>query len=110
MLPSLSRFYFECMLPEILDSRYNRNMPIRNPKYIIETKEKLSKSRNIKWQKINPDISQKNKRLKCNTVVTETTNDTVAITAEQEDCIIVSHLKKQYLTADDVARRKKNFR
>jgi len=108
MLPSLTRFYFECMLPEILDSRHNRNMPIRNPKYIIEAKEKSSKSRNIKRQKINPDnISQENKRLKCNTVVTETTNDTVATATEQEDCIIVSHLKKQYLTADDVARRKK---
>jgi len=83
MLPSLTRFYFECMLPEILDSRHNRNMPIRNPKYIIEAKEKSSKS-NIKRQKINPDnISQENKRLKCNTVVTETTNDTVA--TEQEE-------------------------
>jgi len=53
MLSFLTRFYFECMLPEILDSRHNRNMPIRNPKYIIEAREKLSKSYNIKRQKIN---------------------------------------------------------
>jgi len=38
MLPVLLRFYHECMLPEILDSRHNRHMPIRNPKYIVERK------------------------------------------------------------------------
>jgi len=27
MLPFLTRFYYECMLPEILDSRHNRHMP-----------------------------------------------------------------------------------
>jgi len=49
-------------------------MLIRNPKYIIEAKEKLSKSYNIKRQKINHDnISQGNKRLKCNAVLTEMT-------------------------------------
>jgi len=31
MLPLLKRFYYECMLPEIVDSRHNRHMPIRNP-------------------------------------------------------------------------------
>ncbi|EZA52507.1 hypothetical protein X777_08589 [Ooceraea biroi] len=36
MLPLLTRFYYKCMLPEILDSRHNRQMPIRNPEYIIE--------------------------------------------------------------------------
>lgn len=29
MLPSLKKFYFEWLLPEIVDSRYNRNMPVR---------------------------------------------------------------------------------
>lgn len=29
MLPSLLRFYEECMLPELLESRHNRHMPIR---------------------------------------------------------------------------------
>ena len=35
----LIRFYQECMLPEILDSRVNRNMPIWNPEYITKAKE-----------------------------------------------------------------------
>ncbi|EZA49485.1 hypothetical protein X777_12279 [Ooceraea biroi] len=36
MLPLLIRFYNESMLPEILDSRHNRHLPIRNPQYILE--------------------------------------------------------------------------
>ena len=41
----LLRFYHECMLPDILDSRYNRNMPIQNPEYISKamTEVKLKK-------------------------------------------------------------------
>ena len=42
MLPFLIRFYNECMLPEILDSRHNRHMPIRNPSYIMEAKEEAA--------------------------------------------------------------------
>ena len=33
------------MLPEILDSRHNRHMPIRNPKYIIDAQEKSFKKK-----------------------------------------------------------------
>lgn len=43
MLPFLTRFYYECMLSEILDSRYNKHMPIRNPRYVIEVKEEAVK-------------------------------------------------------------------
>jgi len=71
-------------------------MSIRNPKYIIGAKEKLFKSHNTKRQKINHDnISQENERLKCSTVLTET-SDTIATITEQEECIyiyiIISHL------------------
>ncbi|KYM95153.1 hypothetical protein ALC62_14214 [Cyphomyrmex costatus] len=76
MLPSLTRFYFDCMLPEILDSRYIRHMPIREPKYIIEAKEKvLSKSINTcntKRQHVIESVDEEenktinHKRLKCN--------------------------------------------
>jgi len=45
MLPFLTRFYYDCMLPEILDSRHNRHMPIRNPSYIIEAKEEAAKKK-----------------------------------------------------------------
>ncbi|XP_067203566.1 uncharacterized protein [Linepithema humile] len=42
MVPILTRFYYECILPEILDSRHNRHMPIRNPQYIVDAQEKAS--------------------------------------------------------------------
>jgi len=48
MLPALLRFYYECMLPEILDSRHNRHMPIRNPNYIVEAKAEATKKSNIR--------------------------------------------------------------
>lgn len=31
MFPKLRSFYFHCLLPEIIDPRYARNLPIRNP-------------------------------------------------------------------------------
>lgn len=52
MLQRLKQFYEKCILPEIVvDPRHERNMPIRNPQYIVEAKrikerekmEKLSK-------------------------------------------------------------------
>nr|XP_034194852.1 uncharacterized protein LOC117611076 [Osmia lignaria]XP_034194853.1 uncharacterized protein LOC117611076 [Osmia lignaria]XP_034194854.1 uncharacterized protein LOC117611076 [Osmia lignaria]XP_034194855.1 uncharacterized protein LOC117611076 [Osmia lignaria]XP_034194856.1 uncharacterized protein LOC117611076 [Osmia lignaria] len=39
MEPFVTRFYEGCMLLEILDSRHNRHMPIRNPEYILRAKE-----------------------------------------------------------------------
>lgn len=36
MEQKLTDFYFDCLLPEILDPRFVRNMPIRDPKYILE--------------------------------------------------------------------------
>jgi len=41
MEAKLERFYMNCLLPEIVDPRHTRSMPIRNPKYIIEEQEKL---------------------------------------------------------------------
>ena len=34
MEEKLNKFYEDCMLPEIIDSRYNRQQPIREPPYI----------------------------------------------------------------------------
>jgi len=53
MLPFLTRFYYECMLPEIVDSRHNRNMSIRDPSYIIEAKQEAAKKMNIQKNKQN---------------------------------------------------------
>lgn len=41
----LKQFYFDCLLPEIIDPRYPRNMPIRNPQYIEEAQNQRSKKR-----------------------------------------------------------------
>jgi len=48
------------------------------------------------WQILDNDIS----------IETNVTVPT-AVIEEQEDCIIVSHINKKNLTADDIARRKK---
>lgn len=39
MVCKLVRFYDDCVLPELLDPRRERNMPIRDPEYIIEAKK-----------------------------------------------------------------------
>lgn len=43
MFSKLKRFYMECVLPEIIDPRLSRSMPIRNPPYILEAQEKSKK-------------------------------------------------------------------
>ncbi|XP_054265988.1 uncharacterized protein LOC128988593 [Macrosteles quadrilineatus] len=43
MLPKLKRFYMDCMLPEIADSRIAREMRVRDPDYIIMAQEKRKK-------------------------------------------------------------------
>ncbi|KAJ8685040.1 hypothetical protein QAD02_020833 [Eretmocerus hayati] len=41
MAEPLRKFYFDCLLPEIIDSRYNRSMPLREPDYVIEAQKVL---------------------------------------------------------------------
>lgn len=40
MVNKLVQFYEHCVLPELLDPRQERNMPIRDPEYIIEAKRR----------------------------------------------------------------------
>lgn len=40
MLPKLEQFYFNCLLPEIIDPRRRRNMPIKEPEYILKAQGK----------------------------------------------------------------------
>lgn len=40
MVKKLKDFYFDCLLPEIIDPRYVRSMPIRDPTYILEAMKK----------------------------------------------------------------------
>jgi len=39
MFPSLEKFYINCLLPELIDPRVCRSMPIRNPTYILEAQK-----------------------------------------------------------------------
>lgn len=39
MKPFLCQFYIECLIPEIIDSRRNRNMRIRDPTYILQARK-----------------------------------------------------------------------
>ncbi|XP_067216432.1 uncharacterized protein [Linepithema humile] len=115
MVPILTRFYYECILPEILDSRHNRHMPIRNPQYIVDAQEKASKKKvshklsvqeNNKVQETN--IVQAKKELQRNILLTDATNVTADLNAEQDsDCIFVSYTKRKNLTKDEIAKRKK---
>ncbi|XP_067205374.1 uncharacterized protein [Linepithema humile] len=112
MLPFLTRFYYDCMLPEILDSRHNRHMPIRNPQYIIDAQEKAFKTKvcyelSVQQNKVQDRKIVQDKKL--NVLSTDATNVTAVLNAEQDsDCIIVScSKKKRNLTKDEIAKRKK---
>lgn len=43
MFPKLQTFFSNCLLPELVDPRHSRSMPIRNPNYILEAKQKKEK-------------------------------------------------------------------
>ena len=94
----LLRFYHECMLPEILDSHYNRNMPIRNPEYISKAMTEVKLKKNVgetdKKRKAESDDcrqSQAPKRRVSRTIVEE----------ESDECIIVSHEIRKGFTPED---------
>lgn len=48
MKEKLCRFYLNCILPELLDPRHTRNLPIRNPRYIEEAMAKTIKNKENK--------------------------------------------------------------
>ena len=113
MLPSLTLFYYECMLPEILDSRHNRHMPIRNPQYILDAQEKASKNKvSCKRRTVQQnDTERESKQLQLNVSATDATNIAAVLKAEQDsdsDCVLVSYsINKRNLTEDEIANRKK---
>ncbi|EZA61676.1 hypothetical protein X777_10508 [Ooceraea biroi] len=61
MLPLLIRFYNESMLLEILDSRHNRHLPIRDPQYILEAKERKDACKRTKRN--NGEITEEDARI-----------------------------------------------
>ncbi|KAH9631460.1 hypothetical protein HF086_004621 [Spodoptera exigua] len=42
MEPKLLKFYYDCLLPELVDPRHTRNKPIRDPDYVIVHNNKNS--------------------------------------------------------------------
>lgn len=115
MLPFLIRFYYECMLPKISDSRYNRHMPIRNPKYIIEAKDKtapkLNSRKNIRQNAESEDVMNKKKGTSSDISPIEAAITITAIAQDVEqddDCVIVNYIsEKRDITEDDKARHEK---
>ena len=53
MEPKLVQFYLECMLPELIDSRHNRCMTIREPQFILAERAK-EKPKSLKKRKRSP--------------------------------------------------------
>lgn len=116
MLPFLIRFYNECMLPEILDSRHNRHMPIRNPRYIIEAKEEAAKNINnrksIRQNTIKSEYSITEKIGTSNSSPTEAALTTAMIARhleQDDDCTYIGTSYKQYITEEDKTRMKINL-
>lgn len=55
----LCTFYLNCVLPELLDPRHSRNMPIRDPPYILEAiKKKGRKIMQNSEESQEPDFSE----------------------------------------------------
>jgi hypothetical protein len=46
MEEKLHSFYHNCLLPEIIDPRHTRSMPIRNPDYITEAQKQREERKN----------------------------------------------------------------
>ena len=82
------RFYEDCLVPEIVDSRAVRNMPIREPQYVIEAQK-----------------ARKND-IKVESVIESNTTFAIPEMEQDDDCIITDY-SKQDLTEDDIKRQKK---
>ena len=52
MESKLRKFYYDCLLPEIIDPRYTRGMPIRNPQYILDEQVKREALKNKNKEKL----------------------------------------------------------
>lgn len=55
MEDKLVRFYMECVLPEIVDSRFKRNMPIRESDHTLQAQERRTLKRKLIKRKLHFD-------------------------------------------------------
>lgn len=101
ILPFLTRFYYDFMLPEILDSRHNRHTTIRNPRYIIEAQQEAAKKiinrKSLLQCNIeNENIIPKNKNFESNILPMKATITAItALNAEDDDCTVISCSKNK---------------
>jgi len=103
------------MLPEILDSRNNRHMPIRNPRYIIEAKEAAAKkiATRISTRSIieSENGMKDSKRFRSNVSSIEAAVTIATVLSKEQDdddCIIINYSKnKRDITEDDMVRQRK---
>ncbi|XP_036147468.1 sialidase-like [Monomorium pharaonis] len=99
---------------EILDSRHNRHMPIRDPGYIIEAKREAAKKENIRksfrQSTLHENVANKEQEtLDISCTKTEITTAALARDMEQDDdCTYIGTSHKD-VTEEDKARRQINL-
>lgn len=67
MIIKIADFYYDCLIPEIIDSRRKRRLPIREPEYIQQTKierKKLVYVQIIKKEGLNENHCKKMKKIR----------------------------------------------
>ena len=97
----LIQFYHECLLPEILDNRFNRHMPIRNPEYITKAKVEAD---------VKKVVSRTNQKLRTESHIGRPSKPRISgtpIVEENDDWIIFSHeMDKGFMPKEAKALRK----
>lgn len=58
----LKMFYFDCLLPELIDSRLDRQMEIKEPDYIMQAVNKRNEIKIIKRKTENQQLSGKRRK------------------------------------------------
>ncbi|XP_035207441.1 uncharacterized protein LOC118182228 [Stegodyphus dumicola] len=84
ILPKLNSFFFDCVLPEILDPRATRNMTLREPYYIIE---KVNSKKGLKSRKLNTEKTEtklKHKKTKNRRVVSTDASESQTNTSQSK--------------------------
>lgn len=64
MLKKLEMFYYNCLLPEIIDPRHPRSMKIRDPQYILDAQEKCAERKNSQEGKRKIQTSKPDHKIK----------------------------------------------
>ncbi|XP_070523169.1 uncharacterized protein [Cardiocondyla obscurior] len=112
MLPFLNRFYYDCMLSEILDSRHNRHMPIKDPEYVIEAKKKvaINESSQESNQQCARQVENLDEQDTFDMSCTKLEIDTIVKNMDQyDDCTYIGTTYQEIITEEDKKRRQINL-